>query len=380
MIHLVLDTNILSGDPRRNSGPFRALVRLCKAGKAKLHVPFVVKNEFLTQQKQEARKLLKELRSAADKLSSFTLQDEIFGFSEATKTGATNLRKEAGDLVEQEWEEWLKEVCAVEYPVDPSHGERIIKDYFAGKPPFKAVKNRNDIPDSYVWQTILDLAKTYNALHVVSNDGAVYGAAAGVQGVVAYKRLSEFIDTQQCRAALEALADEAVADNVERAGKLLPTAKRQLEFALGNEIIDELDGKTVTDSRIPDDTNEGMIYMINEPSDVSFGFNKVEYYGDSEIGVPFEAITECTLNYAIFKADYYCLDERKTAQISIDERNEHYFDADEDYPIRATGTLQIKLDKEKLRNEKMTDQEICELFDDAEYDVEVDELEVVATL
>ena len=82
------------------------------------------------------------------------------------------------------------------------------------------------------------------------------------------------------------------------------------------------------------------------------------------------------MNYAIFKADYYCLDEDKMAKISIDERNEHYFDADEDYPIKATGTLQIKLDTEKLRDEEITTEEIRELFDDAIYNVEVDELEV----
>ncbi len=206
------------------------------------------------------------------------------------------------------------------------------------------MKNRNDIPDSYLWQTILDLAKKYKPLQVEANDGSVYDAAAGVQGIVAYKKLSEFIDTPECRAALEALADEAVAENIERAGELSPrTAQEQLEIFVGMAIIGELDGKTVTDHRIPDDNNEGMIYMTNAAS---------------EIGIPFEAIIECTLNYAIFKADYYGLDEDKMAKISIDERNEHYFDADEDYRIKATGTLLIKLDTEKLRDEEITKEEM----------------------
>jgi ElaB/YqjD/DUF883 family membrane-anchored ribosome-binding protein len=321
-------------------------------------------------------KLLKDIRNLAQELRSVTLDEAISGFAEDTKESAYELRGKAGDLLKQEWEQWLTDVGADECPIDPSHGTRVMEDYFAGKPPFKAVKNRNDIPDGFILQTIVDLAKRYQPLHVVANDGAMRAAAAGINGVIAHDKLAAFIDTQECRAALEALAEEAVAENVQRAGSLLSRAMRQLKDAVGSEITTELDGKTVTDASIPDDNNEGMIYMMNDPNEVRFDFEKVEYYGDSEIGVPFEAITECTLNYAIYKADYYVLDEEKQAQISIGERNDHYYDADEDYPIKATGTLQIKLDAEKLRNEEITDDEIVELFDDAEYTVTVDELEV----
>jgi len=182
MIHVVLDTNVFSSDRRRNSGAFRAFARLCKGGKVKLHIPFVVNHEFLSQQKQEVRKLLKDLHSIANELGTMTPDDEISGFAEGTKKRAEHLREDADSLVQKEWEKWLKEIGAVERPVDPSHGERVIRDYFAGKPPFKAVRNRNDIPDSYLWQTILDLARKYKPLRLVTNDGSVYDAAAGIQG------------------------------------------------------------------------------------------------------------------------------------------------------------------------------------------------------
>jgi hypothetical protein len=154
------------------------------------------------------------------------------------------------------------------------------------------------------------------------------------------------------------------------------SAQERLESAVGDEAVGALDGKSVTDSRIPDDNNEGMIYLVGAPSEVDFDFDRVEYYGDSEVGVPFVAIIECTLNYAIFKSDFYCLDEDKAAKISTDERNDHYFDADEDYSIKVTGTLQIKLDANQLRNDEVTDEEILELIEDAEYNLEVDELAV----
>jgi ElaB/YqjD/DUF883 family membrane-anchored ribosome-binding protein len=121
MIHVIIDTNAFTADRRRESGPFRALVRLCKGQKVKLHMPYVVKNEFVSQQKKEGRKLLKDLRNLAHELHSVTLDDVISGFAEDTKGSAHELRDKAGDLLQQEWEQWLKDVGASECAIDPSH-------------------------------------------------------------------------------------------------------------------------------------------------------------------------------------------------------------------------------------------------------------------
>jgi ElaB/YqjD/DUF883 family membrane-anchored ribosome-binding protein len=193
MIHVVLDTNAFTADCRRESGPFRALVRLRKGEKVKLHVPYVVKNEFVSQQKKEGRRLLKDLRNLAHELHSVTLDEVISSFAEDTKGTAHELRGKAGDLLQQEWEQWLKDVGANEYPIDSSHGALVMEDYFAGKPPFKAVKNREDIPDGFIFQTIIDLAKKYHPLHVVANDNAMRTAAAGINGIVTHDKLAAFI-------------------------------------------------------------------------------------------------------------------------------------------------------------------------------------------
>jgi rRNA-processing protein FCF1 len=67
MIHVVLDTNIFYSNRRRDSGPFHALVRLCNGSKVTLHVPYVVKHEFLSQQKELARKHFEDIRGSASK-------------------------------------------------------------------------------------------------------------------------------------------------------------------------------------------------------------------------------------------------------------------------------------------------------------------------
>ena len=69
-----------------------------------------------------------------------------------------------------------------------------------------------------------------------------------------------------------------------------------------------------------------MVIGVGEASDVEFDFARIEYYGDDEIGIPFTASVECTVNYAVYKASYYTLDEDKMERMSIDERNRHYYD------------------------------------------------------
>ena len=95
MIHIVLDTNIFSANRRRDSGPFRALARLCKGGKVKLHMPYLVKHEFLSQQKQQAHKLINEAWSAAGQLTGITSDPTIHKFANNTKAGAEGLKERA---------------------------------------------------------------------------------------------------------------------------------------------------------------------------------------------------------------------------------------------------------------------------------------------
>jgi hypothetical protein len=70
----------------------------------------------------------------ADELSSITAHATLAKFAESTRNKAHDLRDEAADLVEEEWEHWLKEAGAIQDPINSSHGASVMKDYFSGKP------------------------------------------------------------------------------------------------------------------------------------------------------------------------------------------------------------------------------------------------------
>jgi hypothetical protein len=137
------------------------------------------------------------------------------------------------------------------------------------------------------------------------------------------------------------------------------------------DITDKLHGDTVHDYRIPDDNHEATILGVGEPDRLTFDFEEVEYYGAGDLGIPFTCWVECTLNYSIFKSDYFTMGEEETKDISIEELNKHYFDAEQDFILEVAGVLSLSLAKERLQSANLTDDDIDGLINDADHDVEI---------
>ncbi len=371
MMDVVLDSSIYRNDPKRAKNAFRALLRLCKGKIVRLHVPEFVRREFTSQQTQLLEADLKQIQKAATSLIRRSLSPNIAEHSTKILEEAERGLAAAGLYADEEFGDWLKESAAIEYGITLEHTRRVIQDYFNGAPPFTEVKHRVDIPDSFIFQLIVELAATVEHLYVIANDSALFKASANIPNISAFKELESFIETPECQLALEQLPSDAATSNLIRASKVLPKLKDSLLQMLEDDIVDVLVSETVFSREIPDDNGEGLIIMVGSPENVVFAFDQMEYYGGSEIAIPFTGTVECELNYAIFKADYYLLDEEKAERISISERNEHYYDADETYPIEVVGTLSVELDTEILENLKTTDDEIEQAILFGEHKVEI---------
>jgi hypothetical protein len=72
------------------------------------------------------------------------------------------------------------------------------------------------------------------------------------------------------------------------------------------------------------------------------------------------------------------LGEAKTRKISIRERNEHYFDADESYDIDVVGVLSVELETKVLENPKTTDDEVEQAILSGMHNVEITEEEIAS--
>jgi len=374
MIHLLIDSCIYRADRKRNKPAFRAVLRLARTGKLQLHVPAYVKGEVVTQQQRDIREQLSKLRGAAEAILRTTAQADLCAHAEDVVRTAGSMHARADGLIAAELQSWMTDARAVEHPVQPEHGPRVAASYFGGQQPFRASKHRDDFPDAFIWETALDLVREHGALAVVSTDGRLYQAADEHEQMEAYETLDEFIEDDDIQNALDDLTPQLVATNIERIKKLLPTMQDHLVHSLGNDIVNELAGKTVKHEAIPEDNHEATIMMVGGPENVAFNFTETDHYGDAEIGIPFTATVECELNYAIYKGDYYSLPD--TEDINIGERNEHYFDADQDYTINIEGYITVMIDPSELESDELSDQDLRDLINDADTSTELTSVDV----
>jgi len=372
--HVLIDTSIYRADPKRSKPAFRALSRLARAGSVQIHIPKYVREEFLSQQSYAIGKQTAAIRAAADAILRSTSEANLRTYAENTVQMIAKIEQGVREWTTNEFQAWITECRVREYPIQPDHGQRVTEAYFGGVAPFRAPKHRDDFPDAFIWQAALDLVQEHGELSVVSADGGLRDAADKHADMLAYKTLDEFIQTGACQDALDDLSPEIVAENVERVKALLPSAKDQLVHRLAIGIVNALAGRTVRHPAIPDDNNEATILMVGEPERVDLGFDQIDEYGDGEVGVPFKANVDCTLNYAIYKADYYALNDAE--DISIGERNRHYFDAEQDYSITVEGTISISIGTEELGNDRLSDEDLEDLINDADYSIDVDETTV----
>lgn len=76
-MHVAIDTSILDQDPQRKRAEFKALARLASAGEISIHIPDVVRKEFLSHQMEWFCERLERLHGAAKALSKHRLPQAL---------------------------------------------------------------------------------------------------------------------------------------------------------------------------------------------------------------------------------------------------------------------------------------------------------------
>ena len=375
MLHVLLDSCIYRSDRKRIRSAFRVLTRLAAASKLQLHVPAYVKGEVLSQQQHEIDEHIAKIKAAADAMRRITEEAQLTTASHEIEKIANEIRSQAPGLLSSDFQTWLGDIKAIEHPVQPDYGERVTEAYFAGEAPFRAPKAYQDFPDAFIWQTALDLVKEHGELIIVSSDGRLRTAAEDQAQMEAYDTLDRFIESSECKDALEELTtNELVTENLERVKQRLPNTKDELVHRMENDLVNELAEKHVRHWSIPEDNHEAMILMVGAPKNVEFAYDKLAYYGEADIGIPFTAAVECLLNYRIYKTDYYSLSDDK--QVSVDEWNDHYFDAEEYYEIDVEGEIAILIGPDDLKEQNLTDDDLENIIKSADMNTEVHKIGV----
>jgi hypothetical protein len=374
MIHLVIDTTVLRNDPARKKAAFRSLKRLAEAGEITLHVPHIVAEEFLSQQEEQYLSGLSEIKTSVVKFKKKHIPNELRRQLDNTEQQINRMKEELAVFARADFDLWITAISGEIHYISESHGKKVMDAYFSGSAPFHEKKRREDIPDAFIWQVILDLVDSLGKVYVVSGDGAIKTAAKGLTGISCFSNLDEFIASDTCQTPLR---NNQAKSNFQRTVSIASQILDRIKSTIESEVVDILDGKTVTSQQIPDDNNEATITSIGNPEDIDILLCEVEYYGDGLFVVPVAFYSECLVSYAIFKSDFYCLTEERSEQISISDLNDHYYDAEEDYVLSIKGSVTIDFGSAEVESEDIGDKRLTELAEDVEISLEsVEEIEI----
>jgi PIN domain len=379
LIHVVLDTSIYRNKRKRDGLAFTALVNLCWNDIVRIHMPYYVKREFVSQQCSMVKKSLTDIQSAASSIVGGIEHDSLKAYASKVIADAELTAKHAESWATRDFEQWIEMTRVIEHPIAPDHVHRVTEHYFAGAPPFKAVKNRADIPDSFIWQTIVDIAKEYGPLHVVAQDGAVFAAAQAEKGMTAHNSLEAFIQLPECQEHIKALGkDFTVTFNLDRAAGLLRKEIATLESMIDAHLVDALLGEIVLDAEIASPQNKGKIVGVGKHYNLSFEFEGVEFYGGANIGIPFATTANCTLSYSMPKGALSELAEVDVTRINVHDPDDGYMDVFAKYSVQIDAMLSFELDVVKLEKGNLTDDNIVDILADATCLIETRHTEIAS--
>jgi hypothetical protein len=346
--NVLIDTNIYRKCPARNDLPFKALERLCKAEVVTLNVPYVVEREVQTQQIEAYKKelagavggidgLLKKVLSPAHRAQALTIKHELCAVQQPILAE-----------VEADFPTWVESIGGKRLLLTEHDALAAMEAYFFGKSPLTQPKDRKDIPDAFIFQSILQLATQAAPLSVIAEDGKVFNASEALDGVKAYKSLGAFIEQPDIQNEILELDVVANLPALRAAFMDHETKSGGVASLMEHHAGEELYGRTVHSGSIPDDNHEGTITSYWNPTDLGLDYDKLHYFGNGEFGLPFKFDMTVSITYYIFKSDFYSMDEDKMPSVS--DHNDHYFEAESEIDVRVEGLVKLTIDTDLLKD------------------------------
>lgn len=378
MINLVLDTSILRNDPQRKKAAFKTISRLSVSEKLRLHIPYFVKEEFISQEINEYLKHIGQIKSAVSALNRRPLPKDKISLLDNLLRNIEPFENDIAEYVNSAFNEWVKESRVETHQIEPHHGKRVAQSYFEGSFPFREKKRRDDIPDAFIWESILDLLSEHETICVISADKGILKACRKQEKIIEFSSLDDFVASEVCQSLLK---EHYGKENSRNFVELIIDNSDIVKEAIGLHLVDDLAGKMIHSYELAGEEDEATVLSVGEPQDIELFPEDSEYYGEGLIVLPFSLEVECLLYYSLFKADFYILDDERAEKISISELNDHFFDAEEDYNLRVEGVLSIQVKAESLEMPEIEDEQMIDMLMDAEIQIDsISEIEIMSDI
>ncbi|MBE9572304.1 MAG: DUF4935 domain-containing protein [Proteobacteria bacterium] len=372
MIDLVIDTNIYRKAPRLDSMEFAGLAYLAQKGFLDIHVPYVIEQEFSSHLEIEQRKRLSEVVNRLSRALNFE------GKGDATNwlVGVTSqIASKVDEIVLERshaFRSWLEENGATFHPLTLTQSEKAWEAYFKGALPLKEPKSRKDIPDAFIFQSIVDLKDEHDkSLCVVVEDGDLNEACAS-RKIPTFKSLADFMKSRQARTYLSFGLIEDNEDKIFNHIKESVVAAADSIYEKIEHLLLSDDYRTLQGDNIPGENHEIYLSLIDKP--YGLDIESVEHYYHGTFDVRCTSTVELTYQYPVQLLEL--VQSGKDLHL-VETLNEHYVEVEATNVFIFEVLLGVEA-REEILEAKSTEEILGKLNNPDIYVSSLDDFVIVA--
>jgi len=344
-LHLVIDTCAFKNDRKRKSAAIETISRLAKAGLLVVHSPEFVERELLSQQTEILKDVQTHFDQSFRKIHSLPLSH----YHEDVITDLDNRIKELINDVEQYAESqfisWLNSINAKRYEIANDHAARVANAYFEGSLPFRNIKYRPDIPDSFIWEAVLDIAKETGKLAFVAGDKKFLKSIPKQSDILPFESLSELLDSKEGKFLLDQYYDKdeeiAILDLVSRHSS---TIESKLRDSFGNYFT----MVRIYDPKIFPPGTTAYIMEYEECYSLKVFSSEAKYYGDNSVVIQFSAILKVLICFEIEECKYSSESKSMSVCACFGSPSSGFENVHSYFKIKVTGRVGVKIPVESI--------------------------------
>jgi len=341
-IPIMLDSTILKQVPKLNSALFNELVKYIRADIYSLYVSEIVEQEYTSWIRGEAQNAYDSVEKATKSLNKYYEEPSILGFKfefNSTIMIAENHINGILKKVNESWISFKEKTKATVIPIHPEHGKTVMDAYFSGDKPFSKIKNRNDIPDAFIFCALNELLKSNEKVIFISSDKK-FSEEIQCENIICFENLSNLFNSGFAR------LDARFFSSLEGNSKFI-TLSRIYEDEIHRKLVWEIELSDITDV-INDKIVEKSIGEYSDIStdviDIIKNFDEATNISRLSYLISFEAKVKCTIESYATRDEIVMINQQRLNNIEKEVDDNGNFKVAESYCYNFSGHFSVKFD------------------------------------
>jgi rRNA-processing protein FCF1 len=333
MVNLVIDSTHFKLDRALNKIELAKIKALGKRELIKLHIPWFVYRECTSTFFHEIQTRLNSIKTTIRTLNRQGIDNDIQSDIMKVSELLEELSKKIKPSITSNWKGFIEESKSKLYEFDNDMSATVFENYFDGSSPFKSLKNRKDIPDAFIYETIKSLGQV-DKTYVITNDNNLFEECEKLLNTRAFKTWENFFSDAEIIEIEKAMDEELdklkidlITDNLD----LFEDSVLEWDKTRGD--------LTIEDPVLRSDNNDAEVLALDNLKTKII--EKDIQIIDDDVFVPIEVFADASIYYFVFNSDFY-LNFEEFEGASVEEWNKHYVHIEDEEKLRMIKTFRFK--------------------------------------